>query len=287
MTRPSRHVLFAAFTSALLGVHITALRSVIELSRHDDTASHLVFVPFMTLALLYVRRGSLVVEDAPAISAVWSPGGLVVLSWIPRAFAAAAGPAYALTAEIGALVATWIAGFAACYGTSAFRAALFPLLFLGFAVPIPAPFIDAAVLLLKSGSAQVVATLFALTGMPFHRNGYVFELPAFGIEIANECSGIRSSLALVMTSVLAGQFFLQTMWKRVLVVLAAIPFAVIKNGCRIVALSLLATYVDPGFMTGALHHEGGIFFFTIGLAVLAPIFLALSRTEPVLTREHS
>ena len=39
-------------------------------------------------------------------------------------------------------------------------------------------------------------------------------------------------------------------------------------------------------MTGALHHEGGIAFFIIALAVLAPFFLALRETEPALTREH-
>jgi exosortase len=287
MTRTSRHVLFAAFTAALLGVHASAVRSVIELSRHDATASHLVFVPFVTLVLLYDRRARFA-EEGPAIYlAGLRLGGLVALSWIAVAFAPVAGPVYALTALVGAMVAAWVAGFAGCYGTPSFRAALFPLMFLGFAVPIPSTFVDAAVLLLKSGSAKVVAALFSLTGTPFHRSGYIFALPAFRIEIADECSGIRSSLALVMTSVLAAQLFLTTTWKRVLVVLVAIPFAVIKNGCRIVALSLLATYVDPGFMTGRLHHEGGVFFFTIGLAILAPFFLALRRTEPALTREHS
>jgi exosortase len=139
------------------------------------------------------------------------------------------------------------------------------------------------VLLLKNGSAQVVAALFSVTGTPLHQNGYVFALLGFRIEIADQCSGIRSSLALVMTSVLAGQVFLTTTWKRVVVVVVAVPFAVVKNGIRIVALSLLATYVDPGFVTG---HEGGIVFFLIALAVLTPFFLVLQKTEPALTREH-
>lgn len=288
MTHASRQALFGAFTMALLGVHAAAVRGVIELSRHDDTASHLVVVPFVTLVLLYDRRRSLFGKDGPAIyHAGLRLGGLLALSWIAVVLIPVVGPTYALSAMVGAMVMAWVVGFAACYGTAAFRAAIFPMLFLVFAVPIPSTFVDAAVLLLKSGSAKVVAALFSLTATPFHQDGYVFALPTFRIEIADECSGIRSSLALVMTSVLAAQLFLTTTWKRVIVVLVAIPFAVIKNGCRIVALSLLATYVDPGFMTGALHHEGGIFFFTIGLMVLAPFFLALRKTEPALTREHS
>ena len=287
MTRTSRHVLFGAFTVALLAANARAVLSVIELSRHDSTASHLILIPFMTLALLYTRRGSLFTKDEPAMSAAaWRLGALILLSWIAGVLAAAAGPVYALSLAVGAIVAAWVTGFAACYGTPAFRAGLFPLLFLGFAVPIPSTFVDVAVLLLKSGSTRVVAALFGLTGTTFHQQGYVFTLPTFAIEIADQCSGIRSSLALVITSVLAGQRFLTTPWKRVLVVLVAVPFAVVKNGIRIVALSLLAMYVDPGFLTGALHHEGGIVFFLIALAVLTPFFLALQKTEPALTREH-
>jgi len=287
MTRASRHALFGAFTLMLLGGHAGTVRGVIDLSLQDATASHLILVPFMTLALLYSRRDLLFAEGAPGMAvAAWRLGGLLALSWIASVLAAAGGPVYALSLAAGAIVAAWVTGFAACYGTPAFRAGLFPLLFLGFAIPIPSTFVAVAVLLLKSGSARVVAALFGLTGTPFHQEGYVFTLPAFAIVIADQCSGIRSSLALVITSVLAGQRFLTTPWKRVLVVLVAVPFAVVKNGFRIVALCLLATHVDPGFMTGALHHEGGIVFFIIGLAFLAPFFLALRKTEPALTREH-
>jgi exosortase len=240
-----------------------------------------------TLALLNSRRQSVFAERAPAISTTgWRLGVVIGLSWVACALSPAAGPVYALTRVAGVTLAAWIYGFATCYGTTAFRAALFPLFFLGFAIPIPSTLVDGAVLLLKSGSAQVVAALFTLTGMPFHQSGYVFALPAFRIEIADECSGIHTSLALLMTSVLAADLFLVTTWKRVLVVLVAVPFAVVKNGIRIVTLSLLAAYVDPGFMTGALHHKGGIVFFIIGLAVLAPFFLALRTSEPALTREH-
>jgi exosortase len=288
MMRVSRHALFGIFTLALLGLHAGTVRSVVDLSLHDNTASHLIFIPFMTLALLYRRRDSLfAAPETPTGAAAWPLGGLLVLSGIAGVLTPASGSVYGLSAAVGAMVIAWVAGFAACYGKAAFRAGLFPLCFLVFAIPIPSTVSDAAVTVLKSGSARVVAVLFHLTGTPFHRTGFVFALPAFDIRIADECSGIRSSLALLMTGVLAADLFLVTAWKRALVVLLAVPFAMVKNGFRIVALYLLATYVDPGFMTGALHHEGGIVFFLIGLAAIAPFFLALCKSEPALTREHS
>jgi hypothetical protein len=43
--------------------------------------------------------------------------------------------------------------------------------------------------------------------------------------------------------------------------------------------TLLAVYVDPSFLTGSLHHEGGIVFFLLGLVLLMPVLRLLRRTE--------
>ena len=107
-------------------------------------------------------------------------------------------------------------------------------------------------------------------------------LPKFVIEIADECSGIRSSIALLLTSLMVGHMFLRTWWKKALLVAAIFPMAMLKNGIRIVSLSLLASYVDPGFLTGQLHHDGGIVFFLLSLALLAPLFLLLCRSDTAL-----
>jgi exosortase/archaeosortase family protein len=63
---------------------------------------------------------------------------------------------------------------------------------------------------------------------------------------------------------------------------------ILKNGIRIVTLSLLAVYVDPSFLFGKLHHDGGIVFFLLGLLLLLPVLLLLQRGEsraPARTKE--
>ncbi|MGA9484184.1 MAG: archaeosortase/exosortase family protein, partial [Candidatus Acidiferrales bacterium] len=57
------------------------------------------------------------------------------------------------------------------------------------------------------------------------------------------------------------------------------PVAILKNGIRITTLTLLSIYVDPGFLTGNLHHEGGFVFFFLALAILFPALLFLQRSE--------
>jgi hypothetical protein len=51
-----------------------------------------------------------------------------------------------------------------------------------------------------------------------------------------------------------------------LVILAAIPLVIAKNGFRIFATSVLTAYVDLGYIHGRLHRQGGIVFFLVFLA---------------------
>jgi exosortase/archaeosortase family protein len=64
----------------------------------------------------------------------------------------------------------------------------------------------------------------------------------------------------------------------------------IKNGIRIASLTLLANYVNPAFLTGNLHHHGGVVFFLIGLALLLPVFWILrsgeARAAKVVTQQE-
>jgi exosortase len=191
-----------------------------------------------------------------------------------------------LSVGVTGMVALWWGGFLILYGRRAFVKALFPLLFLCFTIPVPGVVIDAATQALKASTTELVAVLFVATGTPVHRADYVFSLPGFAIEIADACSGIRSSIALVLTSLLAGYMFLQSVWSRSLVVLAVLPITIIKNAVRIVTLSLLAIHVDGGFLTGQLHHEGGIVFFMLALLLLAPLF-ALIRRYDALQRDRA
>ena len=92
------------------------------------------------------------------------------------------------------------------------------------------------------------------------------HLPGLTIEVAKECSGINSSVALLITMLLVACETLRTTSRRVILVLFAIPLSLVKNAVRIVTLTLLALYVDPSFLTGRLHHQGGFLFYLIALA---------------------
>jgi exosortase len=171
-------------------------------------------------------------------------------------------------------------GFLFCFGLKALRNAVFPSLFLLFMIPIPTILVEKAILFLQVGSTEAAHVLFRLAGTPVARDGFVFDLSGLSIEVAEQCSGFRSSLALFILSILSSVLFLKTGWKRLILISAAVPLAVIKNGLRIVTLTLFAIYVDSSILIdSALHERGGILFFLIALIPFALILWILEKSE--------
>jgi exosortase len=172
-----------------------------------------------------------------------------------------------------------ITAFLFCYGSSALRAGAFPLFFLILMTPLPDGFRNRTITFLQYGSAEVTDWFFTAAGIPFTRAGVILALPTVTIEIAQECSGIRSSLILIISGLILGHLFLRSGWSKLALVVLLIPFTIIKNGIRIFTLSTLGMYVDSSFLTGRLHHEGGIVFFALALAGLWIVVWLLQRIE--------
>jgi exosortase len=146
-------------------------------------------------------------------------------------------------------------------------------------VPPPSALLAWAVFALRQGSASVTYAIFKILNVPVLREGLVFSIPGVNIEVAEECSGIRSSWALLITGLLAGHFFLRSARSKVVLALATVPIAMLKNGMRIATISLLSAYVDRGFLTGALHRNSGIPFSIVGVGILIPVLWALQKSE--------
>jgi exosortase len=133
---------------------------------------------------------------------------------------------------------------------------------------------------LVTASTSVTTVLFKAIGVPFVQEGSIFHLPDLSLEVSRECSGIRSSLALLITTILAGHLFLKTFRKKAILALAVVPVAVFKNGLRIVSLYLLSYFIDMRFIEGSFHHRiGGSVFFGLGLVIMGLILWLLRRTE--------
>jgi exosortase len=281
-TLARRHAIFACFVLASGLVLWKTWAALIAYSLRNESASHILLIPAITFFLLFSERRRVFLSSGLAIG----PGLAVVfpavgLFWLATRLSDAGNDRLSL--EALSLVLLWIGGFVGFYGLKAARAAIFPLLFLLLMVPWPSAVLDPVIRWLQEGSTDVTYAIFRALGVPVFREGFVLTVPGVAIEVASECSGIRSSMALLITCLLAAHFYLRTGWKILLFVLLVVPLSVIKNGIRIATLTLLSLYVDPSFLTGNLHREGGFVFFFLALAMMFPILRLLEKSEK---RDH-
>jgi len=276
-----RDALFALFCLVLFFLNAEIIQSLMRFSMDGGNyASHILLVPFITAALIWVQKKNIFHDIR------YSPlGGTIViafggaLSVAGRAAAGRLGENDYLAVMTLSLVVTWLGGFLLFYGSTSFNIALFPLLFLVFAIPVPSPVLDRAIAVLQAGSANMASVLLKLTGTPVHREGFLFQIPGLDFVVAPECSGIRSGISLVIASMLAGYLLLRSLWRKGTLVLAAIPILIFKNALRIATLSLLAIHFDKRILTSRLHREGGIPFFVLGLLLMYPVLALLVKSE--------
>jgi exosortase len=280
-----RWLVFGIWTFVTLAWAAPNVISVVRFALQNDDASHILLIPFLSLGLMYVERQTIFsrISTDYALPAVLGVAclALEVFSHYPPADWGESG---ALAIHVLALAFTWAAGFALCFGRSAVRSAKFSLLILLLAAPIPKPLLDNIIYFLQKGSADLTGAIFDSVGVPYLREGFVFHLSQVSIEVAKECSGIRSSMAVLILGLIAAHVCLRTTWRQVVFVLCSIAIMIVKNGVRIATLTLLSIHVDPSFLYGNLHHHGGVVFFLLGLLMLLPIMWLLMRGEQVKLR---
>lgn len=271
---------FVALCAVSVAISWRALFATFSLALGNGEYTHILLILPVSVALVFLRLDVLLATPRPNIRV----GGCLLLlalftsMWGKWAYAATY-PDVALSLSMLALVMWWIGTVIFCFGTRGFRSDLFPLLFLLWLVPLPAFMLDRIVILLQQGSAVMTHFLFSAAGVPVSLNGVVLSIPGVDIEVAQECSSIRSSLMLMVASMVLAHLFLRSPWRQAAVVITAIPLSVAKNAVRIFTLSMLATHVDPSFLTGKLHHQGGIVFFLLALGIVWLMIWLLQRAE--------
>jgi exosortase C (VPDSG-CTERM-specific) len=159
------------------------------------------------------------------------------------------------------------------------RAVAFPAALLVFMVPLPTALRGWVDAFLQHASADVVDVFFKVSGTPILRDGLMFQLPGITVQVAEECSGIRSSLVLLITSLIAGYMFLRSPGRRAVLAAAVVPLAILRNAVRIFIICMLCVWVDPSMINSLVHKRGGPLFFVASIVPLVLLLLVLRRAE--------
>ncbi len=259
---------------------VQPLTRLIPYAAQSELLSYIPLVPLVSGYLLFIQRRMLVTTYRTSIggTAILSVAGIAALA-VETGLRGTLSVNDDLALMMLAYVSVVAAGGFLFLGSKWMADAAFPVAFLIFLVPLP----DRAVNLLETASvlasADVSALFFRMTGTPLVRDGTVFMLPGIVLEIAEECSGIHSSWVLFITSLVASHLFLESSWRRLVLVAFVIPLAIVRNAFRIVVIGLLCVHVGPHMIDSIIHRRGGPLFFVLSLGPLFLLLVWLRRQE--------
>ncbi len=228
---------------------------------NDDNYSHGMLIPFISLYFIRSRLDEL----KQALSRPNFLGLVVVLS----------GLALFILGNIGGeIFSKRISLILVIYGLILFLegkevAAIlrFPVGILFFAVPLPYILYNAIAFPLKLIATRFAVLLLNIYGMPVFHEGNIIHLPHSTLEVVDACSGIRSLMTLITLAFFLACMMHKNFFRRLLVVLLAIPVAVLVNAFR-VALNGVMTKYYPDFINGFWHEFSGWLLFITSFILL-------------------
>jgi exosortase C (VPDSG-CTERM-specific) len=268
---------FGFALAAVILAFAKPLFDLVQFALSSDTFSHVLLVPFISAYLASLRRKSAVLNPAPASSGMFvalSVGVVLLVTWL-----IVSSPDLRLCLSTLAFVCFVFAAAFRFLGTAAAREFAFPLGFLFLMAPLPTVIMDPLELFFQHASAWAAAVMMKVSGLPALREGLFFLLPGLRIEVAQECSGIRSTLVLFITSLIAGHLLLRNPLHRAILAASIVPIAILRNGFRIFSLAWLSVEVNPDIIDSPLHHQGGPIYFALALIPLVLLLLVLRRLE--------
>ncbi len=224
--------------------------------------SHGFFVPPFAAVLLWLRWD--MISAARLRGSLW---GLALLGLGGAMRLASAYFYYDLFDPLSLLPT--LAGIALFIGGwHALRWAWPSIVYLIFMIPLPGLFAGAL-----SGRLQLIATsasVYALQmiGIPATARGNVIALTSSELEVAQACSGLRMLLVFFATSTAVAFLAERRLWEKVIVLLSAVPIAVISNVIRIVATGIAQEYFGTDFAINVFHDQAGYVMMPMALVFL-------------------
>lgn len=145
----------------------------------------------------------------------------------------------------------------------------FPVSYLALMVPLP--FLDRITLPLAIFTGVCSGGFVQFLGLDVEVIGNAVKLPNADLVIGAQCSGVNSLITLIALTTLAAYLVTGPMWGRLLLILSAMPIAMLGNILRVASLMYVARWFGAESAFIFYHDYSGIIFFIMALALLVPL----------------
>jgi exosortase len=292
-----------AISAALVFAYATVLRKLGVDWWTDENYSHGLLIPFIIGYILWSNRQRFS-QEAPRPSLFW--GGSAVLVALFALWGGTAGAElYTQRMSLVLMLAGIVVYF---WGFQLLRLMLAPLVLLALAIPIPLIVFNKIAFPLQIFASRCAVWSMRLFDIPVLRAGNVIELLPRGsletkkLEVVEACSGIRSLMTLLTLSVVfaylthprnegRGDGNARTswwkrygFWRSLVLILAAVPIAILTNALRVSGTGVLAHYYGTGIADGFFHSFSGWAIYIAAAMLMFAVGWILDRFQPASDR---
>ena len=260
----------------LLGIAALIIPSILSLARDYWSTDNGVHGPVLLATGLWLlwRERDFIGKNAQPMRSWWPIAALGLLLPIYIYGRALHVP----TVDTAALYLILVAVAFAVWGPVVMRHLWFPTLYFAFLIRPPAGFIAETTQPLKIWISGTAAWLLQQFGYSIATSGVRIQVDQYELMVQQACAGLGSIFSLLAVGLL---YLHLVSWsrgsRRVLLILAIIPMAVLANLLRVVILILLTVHFGQGVAQGYAHELAGIVTFALSLAGLVALDLALPK----------
>ena len=176
-----------------------------------------------------------------------------------------------------AFVITLIGLVLSLTGVTAFRLFWVAAAMLFLMIPVPNFFLEGWSAKLQLVSSELGVAVMRVFGISVFLEGNVIDLGRMKLQVVEACDGLRYMFPLLALSIVGAYFFRVSWWKRLLIIIASVPTAVLVNSLRVALIGIFVEYGSLALAEGFLHEFQGAAFFFLSCALLLFEMWLLSR----------
>jgi exosortase len=257
----------------------------------EENYSHGLLIPFLLGYILWLEFGNLkAYVQKPAI---WLGGGLISLALLMLVAGTLGAELYAQRLSLLAMLAGIVLFF---WGKKVLQLLAVPFLLLFLAIPIPSIIFNQIAFPLQMVASKLAIWGIKVLEIPSVREGNVIEILPKGamstvkLEVVEACSGIRSLMTLVTIALILGYFTRRNkeagslssylkdfdFWRIFILMLAAIPIAIVTNAARVTATGMMTYSYGRQSAEGFSHNFAGWLVYLAALIMLLAVNWAMN-----------
>lgn len=272
--RVSSRVWFVLFAILVAGIYHGPVAWLVTHDWVREDYSSAVLIPFIVGYLVWEKRRNLaLLPSVPSWTALIPLAAAMALFWVGEL----AGEFFTL------YVSLWLTVVSLCWmylGWRKLRVAAFPALFSLTMFPLPNFLFNRVSVELKMMSSRLGVAVMQLYGLSAYREGNVIDVGFTQLQVVDACSGLRYLIPLIVLSILLAYYFRAPLWKKLFLVLSAVPVSIVTNGLRIASVGIFYEFWGPAAAEGFFHDFSGWFIFLCSLGLLLAEMWLLKRILP-------